>query len=69
MIGGSSISEHAIGEFIDSMPAPLVLEPHSRIASGTFQPPASVPTVLEGVNWDDGTIMLWDDETVILWDT
>jgi hypothetical protein len=64
MIGGASIGEHAVGEFIEAGSAPLTFNPVSRITSGgTFQVPAYVPVVGVDLIFDDA------DETEITWDT
>lgn len=42
--------------------------PVSRITSGgVFALPGQVPTVENGVNWNDGSIVEWNDGTILVW--
>lgn len=67
MIGGSSIGQHAVGEFITDAPPPLVFDFVSRadLPAGSQNGRGAWMELGANLLWDDGSEILWDDGTNI----
>ena len=70
MLGFGHVGQYAIGFIQDSITAPVVFEPVSRILAGGFSNtrPAAVAVLGVDLEWDSEDWIGWDDGSDIGWE-